>query len=341
MNQPIRVLGIDIATQVLPLVGVDGRGTVVLRKRLDRAQLLACITTLPPAVIGMDACGAAHDWARRFREHGQEVHLMPPQFVTPYGNATKHDRRDAEAMAEAVTRPTRRVVPIKSVAQPAIQARHRVRTRLMNARTALMNETRGRLHEDGLVVPPGALTFRTPWLATLAANEAQLPPMSQARFPQLEAELAEIDGRLACDDAQLTRLARSHPVCQRLMTMPGLGELTATALVSAVSEAAQCNNGRQFAAWLGLVPRPHSTGGKARLWGISQRGDSDLRTLLGHGARSSLRWVDRQRDRRSQWARSRLERRGWNRAAVALAPKNARVAWVLLRTDQVYGAATV
>lgn len=301
MNQPIRVLGIDIAKQVFPLVGLDGRGTGVLRKRLHRAQLLAFITTLPPAVIGMEACGRAHSWARRFREHGHEVHLMPPQFVKPYVKANKNDRRDAEAIAEAVTRPTRRFVPIKSVAQQAIQALHRVRTRLMTARTALIHETRGLLHGYGLVVPPGALTFRTQWLATLAANEAQLTPMRQARFQQLEEELAEIEGRLAGDDAQLTRLARSHPVCQRLMTMPGLGELTATALVSAVSEAAQFNTGRQFAAWLGLVPRQHSPGGKSRLLGISKRGDSYLRTLLGHGARSSLRWVDRQRDRRSHW----------------------------------------
>jgi transposase len=165
--------------------------------------------------------------------------------------------------------------------------------------------------------------------------------LSQALFQQLEEELAAIEERLARYDAQLTRLARSHPVCQRLMTIPGLGELTATALVAAVSDAAQFKNGRQFAAWLGLVPRQHSRGGKSRLLGISKRGDMYLRTLLVHGARSCLRWVDRQRDRRSQWARSLLERQGWNRAAVALAHKNARVAWVLLRTDQVYCAANV
>jgi transposase len=211
----------------------------------------------------------------------------------------------------------------------------------MKAHTALINETRGLLHEYGLVVPPGALTFRTHVLATLAANEAKLTSMSQALFQQLEEELAAIEERLARYDAQLTRLARSHPVCQRLMTIPGLGELTATALVAAVSDAAQFKNGRQFAAWLGLVPRQHSRGGKSRLLGISKRGDMYLRTLLVHGARSCLRWVDRQRDRRSQWARSLLERQGWNRAAVALAHKNARVAWVLLRTDQVYCAANV
>jgi transposase len=244
-------------------------------------------------------------------------------------------------MAEAVTRPTRRFVPIKSVAPHEIQARHRVRTRLLKARTALMNETRGLLHDYGLVVPPGALTFRQHVLATVAANEAKLTPMSQALFQQLEEELAAIEERLARDDAQLTRWARRHPGCQRLMTLPGLGEVTATARVAAVSDAAPCNNGRQFAAWLGWVPRQHRSGGQSRLLGISKRGDMSRRTRLVHGARSGLRWVDRQRDRRSPWARALLERRGWNRAAVALATKKARVAGVLLRTDQVDGAANV
>ncbi len=341
MSQHIQVLGIDIAKQGFHLVGMDGRGTVVLRKRLYRSQLMAFITRLPPAMIGMEACGGAHDWARRFREHGHEVHLMPPQFVKPSVKANKNDMRDAEAIAEAVTRPTMRFVPIKSVAQQDVQALHRVRTRRMKAPTALINETRGLLHDYGLVVPPGAMTFRQHWLATLAANEAKLTPMSQVLCQQLAQELAAIEERLARYDAQLTRLARGHPVCQRLMTIPGLGELTATALVAAVSDAAPFKHGRQFAAWLGLVPRQHSSGGKSRLLGISKRGDMYLRTLLVHGARSCLRWVDRQRDRRSQWARSLLERRGWNRAAVALANKNARVAWVLLRTEQVYCAANV
>jgi transposase len=341
VNPHIRVLGIDIATPVCHLVGLDDRGTVVWRTRLYRAQLMAFITTLPPAVLGMEACGGAHDWARRGRGHGPEVHLMPPPLVTPYVKAHQNDRRDAEAIAEAVTRPTRRFGPIKSVAQQAIQARHRVRIRLLQARTALIHETRGLLHEVGIVVPPGALTFRQHLLAPLAANDAQLTPMSQALCQPLEAELAALEDRLAHNDAQLTRLARRHPVCQRLMTMPGLGELTATALVAAVRDAAPFKNGRQFADWLGVVPRQHSTGGKSRLLGISQRGDMSRRTLLVHRARSCLRWVDRPRDRRSQWAWSLLERRGWKRAAVALAHKNAWGAGVLRRTDQAYCAADV
>jgi len=339
MEQKLRALGIDIAKQVFHLVGMDAHGTIVVRKRLYRAQVLVFIAQLPPTCMGMEACGGAHYWARRFREHGHEVKLMAPQFVAPYRKANKNDLRDAEAIAEALTRPTMRFVPVKSVAQQELQALHRVRERLMKARTALINETRGLLLEYGIVVPQGATTFRKHVLEKLATEDAKLTPHSLALFQQLLEELATLEARVATYDAQLAQVAQTHPVCQRLMTIPGLGELTATALVAAVSGATQFKNGRQFAAWLGLVPRQHSTGGKSRLLGMSKHGDSYLRKLLVHGARSCLRWVGRKRDRRSQWVQSLMERRGWNRAAVALANKNARVAWVLMCTEQVYETA--
>jgi transposase len=339
MKKKLSVLGIDIAKHVFHLVGMDAHGTIVVRKRLYRAQVMAFIMQLPPTRIGMEACGGAHYWARCFREHGHEVMLMAPQFVTPYRKANKNDLRDAEAIAEAMTRPTMRFVPVKSVAQQDLQALHRVRERLMKARTALINETRGLLHEYGIIVPQGAATFRQHALAKLATDATKLSAAGLALFQQLLEELAALDARVATYDAQLAQVAQTHPVCQRLMTIPGLGELTATALVAAVSDAAQFKNGRQFAAWLGLVPRQHSTGGKVRLLGISKHGDRYLRKLLVHGARSCLRWVGRKRDRRSQWVQALMERRGWNRAAVALANKNARVAWVLLGTEQVYQVA--
>jgi transposase len=338
-EKQISVLGVDIAKQVFHLVGMDAHGTILVRKRLYRAQVMAFIAQLPPTLIGMEACGGAHYWARRFREHGHEVKLVAPQFVKPYVKANKNDLRDAEAIAEAVTRPTMRFVAVKSVAQQDLQALHRVRERLMKARTALINETRGLLHEYGITVPQGAATFRTHVPAKLATEDATLTPQSLGLFRQLLEELGALEARVATYDAQLAQVAQTHPVCQRLMTIPGLGELTATALVAAVGDAAQFKHGRQFAAWLGLVPRQHSTGGKSRLLGISKHGDRYLRKLLVHGARSCLRWIDRQHDRRSQWVRSVMERRGWNRATVALANKNARVAWVLMGTEQVYRAA--
>jgi transposase len=339
MGKKISVLGVDIAKQVFHLVGMDAHGTILVRKRLYRAQVMAFIAQLPPTLIGMEACSGAHYWARRFREHGHEVKLMAPQFVKPSVKANNNDLRDAEAIAEAVTRPTMRFVAVKSLAQQDLQALHRVRERLMKARTALIHETRGLLHEYGMIVPQGAATFRTHVLEKLATEDAQLTPHSLGLFRQLLEELDALEARVATYDAQLAQVAQTHPVCQRLMTIPGLGELTATALVAAVSDAAQFKNGRQFAAWLGLVPRQHSTGGKSRLLGISKHGDRYLRKLLVHGARSCLRWVGRQYDRRSQWVRSVMERRGWNRATVALANKNARVAWVLMGTEQVYRTA--
>ena len=232
-----------------------------------------------------------------------------------------------------------RFVAVKSVAPQDVQALPRVRERLMKARTALINETRGLLHEYGIIVPQGAATFRTHVLEKLATEDAKLTPLSQALCRQLREELGTLAARVAPYDAPLAQVAQTHPVCQRLLTIPGLGELTATALVAAVSDATQCKNGRQFAAWLGLVPRQQSTGGKPRLLGISKHGDSYLRKLLVHGARSCLRWVGRKCDRRSQWVRLLMERRGWNRAAVALANKNARVAWHLMCTEQVYRTA--
>src|SRR5215831_13368856 len=286
MTKKLSVLGIDIAKQVFHLVGMDAHGTIQLRKRLYRAQMMGFIAQLPPTCIGMEACGGAHYWARRFREHGHEVRLMAPQFVTPYRKANKNDLRDAEAIAEAVTRPTMRFVAVKSVAQQDLQALHRVRERLMKARTALINEPRGLLLEYGIIVPKGAATFRTHGLEKLATEAAKLNQHSLALFQQLLEELAALDARVATYDAQLAQVAQTHPVYQRLMTIPGLGELTATALVAAVSDAAQCKNGRQFAAWLGVVPRQHSTGGKPRLLGLSKHGDSYLRKLLVHGARS-------------------------------------------------------
>jgi transposase len=332
----VSVLGIDIAKQLFHVVGMDDAGTVVWRKRLTRGALMPFIARLPPVVIGMEACGGAHYWARRFREHGHSVKLMAPQFVKPYVKSNKHDMADAEATGEAVTRPTMRFVPIKELAQQDFQALHRVRERLVKARTALINEMRGLLNEYGIVLPQGVTKFRQGLLATLEQEQAQLTELSREVFQQLYEEWLTLEERLAYYNGRLEAICQAHPVCHRLLTIPGIGPLTATALVAAVNDATHFKNGRQFAAWLGLVPRQHSTGGKPRLLGISKRGDIYLRKLLVHGARATLRWVKFKNDRRSQWVRALMERRGTNRAVVALANKNARIAWVLLTTDQVY-----
>src|SRR6266705_6875352 len=325
MKPAMSVLGIDIAKRVFHAVGMDERGKIVLRKRLSRHDLMPFLAKLPPVRIGIEACGGAHDWARRFREHGHEVKLMAPQFVKPYVKSNKNDSRDAEGIAEAVTRPTMRFVPIKDVDQQDIQALHRVRERLMGERTALVNEVHGLMHEYGIVMPKGVSKFRQAVVGKLESEKDKLTPLSQEMFWKLVDEFAVLEKQLAYYQEKLETVATTHPECRRLMTIPGIGPLTATALLAAVSDASAFKNGRQFAAWLGLVPRQHSTGGKDRLLGISKRGDSYLRKLLIHGARATLRWVGRKTNRRSQWRRQLVERRGNNRTAVAIANKNARI----------------
>src|SRR3989441_1251985 len=301
MKQEMHVLGIDIAKRVFHAVGMDERGKIVFRKRLSRHDLMPCIAKLPPVLIGIEACGGAHYWARRFRAYGHEVKLMAPQFVKPYVKSNKNDSRDAEAIAEAVTRPTMRFVPIKDVAQQDIQALHRVRERLIGERTALVNEVHGLMQEYGIVMPKGVAKFRQAVVGTLEAEKDKRTPLSQEMLWKLVEEFATLEAQLAYYQEKLDTLAQTHPACQRLMTIPGIGPCTATALVAAVSDASAFKNGRQCAAWLGLVPRQHATGGKERWLGSSTSGDSSLRQLLIPGARATLRWVGRKTDRRSHW----------------------------------------
>jgi transposase len=340
MAQTISALGIDIAKLVFHIVGMDDSGHVVLRKRIARSDLLTFIANLPPLRIGMEACGSAHYWARCFREHGHDVRLIAPQFVKAYVKSPKNDARDAEAICEAVTRPTMRFVPIKRVEQQDLQALHRIRERLITARTALVNEIRGLLNEYGIVLPQSIAKFRALIVDKLEADQAKLTALSTEVFWHLYDEFLAVEKRLAYYDEKLAAIGQAHPECQRLQTIPGIGPVTATALIAAIGDVTQFKNGRQLAAWLGLVPREHSTGGKPRLLGISKRGDVYLRKLLVHGARATLRWIDTKHDERSQWLKALIARRGKNRAAVALANKNARIVWALLAHNQEYRSRT-
>ena len=330
MKSELSVVGIDLAKSIFHLVGTDERGKIILRKRLARGEVLSFMAKLPRVLVGMEACGGAHYWARHLREQGHEVKLMAPQYVKPYVKTNKNDLRDAEAIAEAVTRPSMRFVPIKNVAQQDLQALHRVRERLMGARTALVNEMRGLLAEYGIVLPTGVNAFRHAWAAKLEAEHAKLTPLSQELFGKLWAECKKVEAEVAYYDEKLQALATTHPESQRLLSIPGIGPITATALIAVLGEVGGCTNSRQFAAWLGLVPKQHSTGGQTRLLGIRKRGDRYLRKLLLHGARATLRWARTKTDSRSRWIRGVLERRGWNRTAVAVANKHARIVWALL-----------
>ena len=338
MKQNVCTVGIDLAKNIFHLVGTDSMGKIVWRKRLTRHALVPFLAQLPPVTIGMEACGGAHYWARQLRHQGHQVKLMAPQFVKPYVKSNKNDMRDAEAIAEAVTRPTMRFVPIKDVAQQDIQALHRARERLIGERTALINEVHGLMNEYGIVIPKGVAKFRQAVVEKLESEKDKLNALSQEIFWKLVKEFAALEDQIAFYQEKLETLATTHPECQRLMTIPGIGPITATALIAAVGDVGVFKNGRQFAAWLGLVPKQHSTGGQSLWLGISKRGDSYVRKLLIHGARATLRWVQLQTDRRSQWIRGLLARRGWNRTAVAVANKNARIVWALLSRGGVYGA---
>jgi transposase len=273
MAQTISVLGIDLATLVFHIVGMADAGQVVLRKRLARSELLTFIATVPPLRIGMEACGSAHDWARCFREYGHEVRLIAPPLVKASVKSAKTDARDAEAICEAVTRPTMRFVPINRVEPQDLQALHRSRARLLTARTALVNAIRGLLNEDGIVLPQSLAKFRALIVDRLEADQAKLTALSPAVVWHLYDEFLAVEKRLAYYDEKLAAIGQAHPACQRRQTIPGIGPVTATALIAAIGDVTQCKNGRQLAAWLGLGPREHSTGGKPRLLGMSKRGD--------------------------------------------------------------------
>jgi transposase len=332
----VTTLGIDIAKNVVFVHGVDAHGHVVVTKRLARPKVLPFVAQLPPCLIGMEASGGAHYWAREFTKLGHTVKLMPPQFVKPYVQSQKNDPNDAAGICEAVERPRMRSVPVKSVPQQDMQALHRIRERQIKARTALLNQIRGLLAEYGIVIPQRASQVRHKVPYILEDAENGLTATAREWLQTLAEELQALDQRITATDQHIERLFAADEACQRLAQLAGIGPLTATALVAAVGDATDFKNGRQFAAWLGLVPRQHSTGGKTTLLGMTKRGNRYLRTLLIHGARAVLRVVDRKTDPRSRWLQGVKARRGKHCASVAQANKTARIAWALLAKGDHY-----
>lgn len=332
----ITTLGIDIAKNVFQLHGVDDRGQPVLRRKVSRKQLLTCLSNLGPCLIGMEACGGAHYWARELQMLGHEVRLMSPQFVKPYVKTNKNDHNDAEAICEAVARPSMRFVSIKTVEQQDVQAVHRIRARLVKERTALVNQVRGLLFEYGVTIELGVAKVRRALPSILEDAENDLSDDARELFADLYHGLVELDDRIAQYDRRIKRLHERDPVCQRISTVAGVGPMIATAIVAAVGDANNFKNGRQLSAWLGLVPGHVASGGKSRLLGISKRGDRYLRTLLIHGARAALYRARGKDDRHSRWINQVRDRRGTNRACVALANRNARIIWALMAHGDEY-----
>ena len=332
----VTTVAIDLAKNVFHVHGADTSGKPVIRRRLTRAKLSPFIANLPPCLIGMEACGGAHHWARRFQAMGHEVRLISPHFVKPFVKSNKNDRNDAEAICEALMRPTMRFVGIKTVTQQDRQALHRVRDRLVGERTALVNQIRGLLGEYGIVVATGlsVLGRRLPEILEDAENE--LNPHARRLFADLYQELIELAQRIKPFDQSLQRTARQDEVCRRLVAVEGIGPVIARAVTASVGDPRVFKNGRQFAASLGLVPRQYSTGGKPKLGSISKRGDPYLRKLLIQGAVAAINRSSNKPSRKARWIQALVKRRGKQKAAVALANKNARVIWALLARGETY-----
>jgi transposase len=329
-------IGLDLAKHVFQVHGVDAAGKVLLRKRLRRSEVTRFFAGLSPCMVGIEACGSGHHWGRELRRLGHDVRLMPPQYVRPYVKTNKHDAADAEAICEAVQRPSMRFVPIKEADQQAALLLHRSRELLVRQRTMLTNAVRAHAAEFGLVVPKGIQ--RLPELCTLiaSADPDVLPELAKSVLLTLATQIEAIKVRVLALERQLLEWHRASAASQRLAAIPGIGPITATAIVATVSDAARFTSGRQFAAWIGLVPKQHSSGGRERMGGLSKRGDGYLRRLLVHGARAVIRWQRRANARPLPWLASLLGRSHVNIAAAALANKNARIAWALLTRGETY-----
>lgn len=331
-------IGLDLAKNVFQVHGVDVSDRIVLRKTLRRDAVVPFFAALPSCLVGMEACSSCHYWAGVLRDLGHEVRLISPQFVTPYVKSNKNDRNDAEAICEAVGRPSMRFVPPKSPEQLEIQAVHRIRQRLVGDRTRLVNQIRGLLAEHGIAIRRDIHHLRRALVQIGEGTRAAdgLPDLIRELTGETRDELAGLDRRIASFNRRIRDLYRSNDACQRIGQIEGIGPITATALVAAVGDRNCFRNGRQFAAWLGLVPRQRSSGGKSQLFGISKRGDRYLRTLMIHGARAVLGKAHGKTDPRSQWIARLRERRHPNIVAVALANKNARIVWSVLARNEEY-----
>src|SRR5438270_3550481 len=333
----VTTIGLDIAKNVFQIHGVDGKGRVVLRKRVRRSQLTDFFANVPVSVVGMEATRGAHFWARVLGTFGHTVRLIAPQFVKPYlKHGAKNDANDAAAICEAVSRPHMRFVPQKTIAQQDLQCIHRVRSRLISCRTQLCNQIRGLLSEYGIEIPQHITQVRKALVQVTEEAEARLSVAAKTLLAQLYEELCALDERIDEWEARVVQAFRHDPLCQKIGEVEGIGPVTATAVVAAIANGSTFDNGRQFAAWLGLVPRQHSSGEKQRLLGITKRGDPYVRTLLIHGARSVVFRSPNKSDARSRWISEKTKKLGVTKACVAVANKNARIIWALLAKDEPY-----
>ena len=336
MKKVTRV-GIDLGKHVYQVCGMDGSGAVVFQRQVKAPRLMELMSRLKPCLVGMEASCGAHHWVEKLRDLGHDVRMMSPQFVRPYVKSNKSDYHDAEAICEAVSRPTMRFVPYKTKERRALQQIHRSRATMVGVRTQLANQLRGFLREYGIVLPQGLAVIKREVPAIASDPERALPGDFRALLCMQHQALMQVDEQVADLTAMLERESKENPLCERLMSIPGIGPMVSTALVASVGSGWAFSSGRQMSAFLGLVPRQASTGGHTRLLGISKRGDRYMRALLIHGARAVLRTAHKgERTRLKEWALDVKRRRGANVATVAVANKLARIAWAVLRHDERY-----
>lgn len=335
----VSIVGIDLAKNSFQIHGVDKKSQKLFNKKISRNSLLEKINKLEKDdnfVIVMEACASAHYWGREFRKLGYEVKLIAAKFVKPFVKANKNDATDAEAIVEAASRPSMRFVAIKSEEQQFIQSLHRIREGIVKRKTAVANEIRGILLEYGFIIKQGIGNIRKEIYEILASEELYEP--IKILIQKLYSELITTMDEVAQLDKKLLMICNENEICNRISKIEGVGPIIATAIFAAVGDSKAFKNGREFSAWLGLVPRQHSTGGKPYLLGISKRGDSYIRKNLVHGCRSVVRWAETKVDKKSLWINSKVESRGKNKATVALANKTARVIWAVMANNTEYTA---
>jgi transposase len=332
----VTLLAVDLAKNIFQLHGTDKTGKIILKKKITRAKLLEFVANLPPCNIYMEACGSANYWGRRFEKLGHKVKLINPKYVKPYVKRNKNDINDAAGIAAAARDPDMRFCSVKTEVQQDMQSLHRIRSLLIQQRTATINQIRGLLAEYGVVIPQGASNVGHHLAEILGNNPKDMSALMLNCVRGLDENLRNLDSQIAFYDNQIQHVFDSNETCKKLAEIPGVGKLGATILASVLGNGAVFKNGRHFAAFLGLVPRQHSSGGKDRLLGISKGGDKYIRTLLIHGGRAVLRWIEKATNRQSIWLRDLVKRRGMNKAAVALANKIARTAWALVYKNAEY-----
>lgn len=332
----ITTLGIDLAKNIFQLHGVNIEGKVMLKKKISRLALAEFIAQLPKCLIGMEACASSHYWARKFQSFGHTVKLISPQFVKPYVKSNKNDEKDAEAICEAVTRPNMRFVQIKQPDQQDMQCLHRIRSQSIKNRTALANQIRGLLSEYGIVFSKQISNINKKLPDIIADETSIISNYARNLFAELYEDFIMLNQRIKRYDQKISALSKANANCQLIEKIPGVGILSATAIVAAISDPGLFKNGRELSAWLGLVPRQSSSGGKQHLLGISKRGDPYIRSLLVHGARTVIYKTKNLENPTYKWVMDLKNRKGINKAVVALANKNARTIWALLAKQQEY-----